>query len=106
MREITLSTGKKIVLREKKGQHHMIERKLLSMTLGDSGTNLGSMWSAVTIGNIVSIESVDGEVVKTPENIAEIYELMNIFTYEEWTEFESLASSQEIKDKLEELAKN
>ncbi|OXM84607.1 hypothetical protein [Paenibacillus rigui] len=104
--EITLSTGKRVGVREKKGQHHFIERRLMATSMGEGGQNLGAFMGIVTIAAIVSIESIDGEKVSTPVNESEIYELMDRFTYEEWAEFEMKIRTPEDKTKLEEAAKN
>lgn len=106
MNEITLSTGKKVTLREKKGQHHLIERRLLAASMADGGQNLGGALSMVTIQTVVSVESVDGDKVKIPENLAGIYELMDNFTYDEWNELETKNLPKAMQDKLAELAKN
>lgn len=106
MAEVTLSTGKKVGLREKKGQHHFIERRLLATTIGDGGQNIGSLMSTVTIQTIVAVESIEGEKVKTPEDLKGIYELMDNFSYEEWAELEKKALPAEVQKKLDEAAKN
>lgn len=105
-RVIELSTGKKIGIRDKKGQHHFIERKLISNCIGSGGSNVGGYMTNIAIQNIVAIESIDGEEIKTPENLAEIFELMNKFDYKEWDEFETANLSEEDKEKLDKLAKN
>ncbi|MDO3680638.1 hypothetical protein [Paenibacillus ehimensis] len=106
MGEITLSTGKKVGLREKKGQHHFIERRLLSTSIGEGGQNLGGIMSTVAVSTIVAIESIDGEKVKTPEDLTGIYELMDHFTYAEWAELETKAQPVGMQKKLDEAAKN
>ncbi|MCP1306484.1 hypothetical protein [Paenibacillus tyrfis] len=106
MREITLSTGKKVGLREKKGQHHFIERRLLASSIGEGGQNLGSIMSTVAVTTIVSIESIDGEKVKTPDDLTGIYELMDNFTYDEWNELEKKSLPADTQKKLDEAAKN
>ncbi|MDR6883021.1 hypothetical protein [Bacillus sp. 3255] len=106
MSEIILSTGKKVGLRQKKGQHHFIERRLLATTMGDGGSNLGGLMSTVTIQTIVAIESIEGENVKTPEDSAGIFELMDRFDYEEWSELEKKSMPAEVQKKLDEAAKN
>ncbi|UED70695.1 hypothetical protein [Brevibacillus sp. HD3.3A] len=104
--EITLSTGKKVTLREKKGQHNFIERKLQALTFGDSGANLGSVLATVTISTIVAIETVNGQAVDIPKNEAEVFELMDNFTYDEWNELEGKTAPKAVREKLEEAAKN
>jgi len=106
MLEIILSTGKKIELREKKGQHHFIERKLLASSMDEGGHNIGGVMSTLTVQNIISVDAVNGEKVDVPQNLAEIFEVMDKFTYEEWAEFEKENMPRSVKDKLEELAKN
>lgn len=106
MAEITLSTGKKIALREKKGQHHFIERRLMATSMGDGGRNIGGVMGAVTVSAIVSIDTVDGEKITTPTDEAGIFELMDRFSYEEWGEFEQKLATPEEARQLEEAAKN
>jgi hypothetical protein len=106
MAEITLSTGKKVAQREKKGQHHFIERSLLANCMKEGGQNLGGIMSTVTIQTVVGIQSVDGMPVKIPEKLAEVFELMDNFTYEEWAELETKSLPKEAQAKLEEAAKN
>ncbi|MCR8939748.1 hypothetical protein O0555_20835 [Brevibacillus laterosporus] len=104
--EYTLSTGKKIVIRKKKGPHHFIERKLLSVVQGDGGANLGGVILTVLVKAVVGIESVNGEKVEIPENLTGILEFMASFEYEEWEEVERVVLTPEEKAKLEEAAKN
>jgi hypothetical protein len=104
--EFVLSTGKKVTLREKKGQHHFIERRLLATSIGEGGQNLGGLMSTVTIQTIVAIEAIDGSPVKTPEDLAGIYELMDNFTYEEWAELEKKSLPADVQKKIDEAAKN
>lgn len=106
MAEIVLSTGKKVGLREKKGQHHFIERRLLATSIGEGGQNIGGLMSTVTIQTIVAIESIDDEKVKTPNDLSGIYELMDNFTYDEWAELEKKALPADVQKKLDEAAKN
>lgn len=106
MTEITLSTGKKVTLREKKGQHHLIERRLLAACMDDGGQNLGGALSMVTIQTVVSVGAINGDRVKIPDNLADIYELMDNFTYEEWNELETKNLPKAMQDKLAEMAKN
>lgn len=104
--EIILTTGKKVNLREKKGQHHFVERKLLAACLSDGGQNIGGILSTVTIQAVVCISAVDGTEVKIPTTLADVFEVMNHFTYEEWNEFETSSLPKGVKEKLEEAAKN
>lgn len=104
--EITLSTGKKVTLREKKGQHALIERKLQATILNDSGVNMGSVLSTMTFSSIVSIAAIDGQDVNVPTSEAEVYELMSNFTYDEWIELEGKTAPKEVQEKLDKLAKN
>lgn len=104
--EITLSTGKKVTLREKKGQHRFIEKRLMATCMGEGGQNLGGVMTALTISSIVSIEAINGEKVSIPTDISQIFELMSNFEYDEWNEFELKSAPKEVQDKLEELAKN
>ncbi|KKX52564.1 MULTISPECIES: hypothetical protein [Brevibacillus] len=106
MNTVTLSTGKTITLRQKKGQHRFIEKRLLATCMGDGGQNLGGLLSVMTISAIVSIEAIDGEAVSIPTNLGEVFELMANFEYDEWEEFERKAAPREVQEKLEELAKN
>ncbi|WP_019123640.1 hypothetical protein [Brevibacillus massiliensis] len=103
--EITLSTGKKVTLRQKKGQHHFIERNLLAACAGEGGQNIGGMALSVAVQTIVSIEAIDGEKVDTPTNLAGVYEFMDQFTYQEWNELEMKSISKEDQEKIE-AAKN
>ncbi|MBM7106896.1 hypothetical protein [Brevibacillus laterosporus] len=104
--EKVLSTGKKITLRKKKGQHHFIERNLLSTVQGDGGTNLGGITLTILVKAVVAVESINGENVEIPENITGLLEFMASFEYEEWDELERVVLTPEEKAKLEEAAKN
>ncbi|WP_027416208.1 hypothetical protein [Aneurinibacillus terranovensis] len=106
MAEITLSTGKKVVMREKRGQHHFIERALLAICIKEGGQNIGGILSTVAIQTVVGLASVDGEAIVTPSDLAGVYGVMDHFTYEEWTELEKEALPKEAKEKLDEAAKN
>jgi len=106
MAEIVLSTGKKIGLREKKGQHHFIERRLLATCGGEGGQNVGGVMSSLAIQAIVRIDTIDGNKVSIPEDEAGIFVLMDNFTYEEWDEFERLTLPQNLKVSIEQAAKN
>jgi hypothetical protein len=104
--EVPLSTGKKVTLREKKGQHHFIERNLLASCMGQGGQNMGGILTTMTIQTVVGIAAIDGDVVNTPLTLAEVYELMNNFTYDEWAELETKSMPKAVQDKMAELAKN
>jgi hypothetical protein len=106
MSEITLSTGKKVIVREKRGQDHFIERRLLANCSGEGGANFGGMQLTVTIQTMIGITSVDGEEVKTPEDLAGIFEFMDKFTYDEWNELEKQRLPKDLQEKLEKAAKN
>lgn len=105
--EIKLSTGKVITLRERKGQHHIIENRLLStcaVSNTNGGINIGDLILASEIKMVIGIESIDGKKVKIPSNISEVYELMNDFTYDEWDELK--LGMHPKKEMLEQEAKN
>lgn len=106
MDSVKLSTGKEITLRQKKGQHKFIEKRLLATCMGEGGQNLGGILTSMTIAAIVSIEAIDGEKVTIPTNIGEVFELMSNFEYDEWDEFEMKLAPAAVQAKLEELAKN
>jgi hypothetical protein len=78
----------------------------MAATMGDGGNNIGGVMGAVTVSAIVSIDMIDGEKITTPTNEAGIYELMDMFAYEEWGEFEQKLRTPEESKKLEEAAKN
>lgn len=87
--EIILSTGKRVTKRERLGQHHIFESRLLSAcaeSLKKDGMNIGDFILAAEIKIAVGIGEVDGKPVKIPKNLAEVYELASKFTYEEWGE--------------------
>ncbi|MGG1441412.1 hypothetical protein ABE354_05005 [Brevibacillus laterosporus] len=104
--EYTLSTGKKIIFRRKRGPHHYIERNLLSTVQGQGGANLGGISLTVLVKAVVGIESVGGVKIEVPDNIAGLLEFMDHFEYDEWEEVESLILTPEEKQKFEEAAKN
>ncbi|MGF9909488.1 hypothetical protein [Brevibacillus porteri] len=103
---ITLSTGKKVTQREKRGQHNFIERKLLATCMGEGGQNIGGALSAVSIRTIIGIEAVDGEAVTIPSDLAGVFEVMDKFGYEEWNELESKMLPKETQEQLAAAAKN
>ncbi len=112
--EILLRTGKKITLRKKTGAHHMVENRLLAMCVprgsqqDEMGINIGDMVAMGDIRAVVSIEAIDGRQKKVPKNLAEVFELMAEFSYDdevdEWSDFKLAVSPN--KDKVEEMAKN
>ncbi|MCG9966866.1 hypothetical protein L9W92_02175 [Pelotomaculum terephthalicicum JT] len=89
MEDITLSTGKIVTPREKKGQHHFIERRLLATCMSEGGQNIGGIMSTVTIQTVVGVAAVNGEKMDVPEGLAGVLELMSEFTYDEWNELET-----------------
>lgn len=85
--EIVLSTGKKIETRTKTGQFHMIEARLLTSCAPAEGSNIiGAQVISNDISAICSVESINGKKVKTPETLADMYEIMAEFSYDELTE--------------------
>lgn len=105
--EIKLSTGKVITLRERKGQHHIIENRLLSacaVSNTNGGINIGDLILASEIKTIIAIEYINGKKVKIPSTIGEAYELTNDFTYDEWDELK--LAIQPKKEVIEQAAKN
>lgn len=111
MEEIVLKTGKKIGIRQKNGQYHFIESRLTAACSPrmrneeDMGVNFGDMLIATEISAICSIESIDGEKIRMPMDLKDVFELMNRFTYEEWTLFKTALNSEQ-KEAIEEAAKN
>lgn len=103
---ITLSTGKVITKRVKKGQHHFMERALLAACMSEGGQNIGGVMSTMTVQNIFSIGTIDGEEIKPPKDLGDVYEIMDNFTYDEWAEFEKLVLPKEVQEKLDAAAKN
>lgn len=103
---ITLSTGKKVTQREKRGQHHFIERKLLATCMGEGGQNIGGALSAVTIQTIIGIGAIDGESINPPADLSGVFEVMDKFSYEEWAELESKMLPRETQEQLAAAAKN
>jgi hypothetical protein len=103
---ITLSTGKVITKRQKKGQHHFMERALLAACMTEGGQNIGGVMSTMTIQNIFSIGAINGQEIKPPKNLSDVYEIMSEFEYDEWAEFEKLVLPKEIQEKLDAAAKN
>ena len=105
--EVILSTGKKIIIRQRKGQHHIVENRLLSACAApksDDGLNIGDFMMSSEISTAVAIEEIDGVKVKIPKNLAKVYELADRFTYDEWTELK--VAIQPKKEEVEKLAKN
>jgi hypothetical protein len=103
---ITLSTGKVITRRKKKGQHHFMERALLAACMTEGGQNIGGVLSTLAIQNIFSIGAIDEEEIKPPQNLSDVYEIMDKFEYEEWAELEKALLPKEAQEKLEAMAKN
>ena len=105
--EIVLSTGKKITKRERRGQHHIVENRLLSAcsVKGEgTGVNIGDLVLASDIKTAVAIAEIDGVKQKIPTSLSEVYELASDFTYEEWEEL--TLELQKDKREIEQKAKN
>lgn len=105
--EILLSTGKKITKRERRGQHHIVENRLLSAcsVKGEgTGVNIGDLVLASDIKTAVAIAEIDGVKQKIPTSLSEVYELASEFTYEEWEEL--TLELQKDKKEIEQKAKN
>ena len=105
--EIVLSTGKKVIKRERRGQHHIVESRLLSACSikGDgTGVTVGDLILASDIKTAVAIGEIDGTKQKIPASLSEVYELAGEFTYEEWEELK--IELQKDKKEMEEKAKN
>ena len=105
--EIVLSTGKKITKRERRGQHHIVENRLLSacsMKGDGTGVNIGDLILASDIKTAVAIGEIDGVKQKIPSSLSEVYELAGEFTYEEWEEL--TLELQKNKKEMEQQAKN
>ena len=105
--EIVLSTGKKVTKRERRGQHHIVESRLLSACSikGDgTGVTVGDLILASDIKAAVAIGEIDGVKHKIPASLSEVYELAGEFTYEEWEELK--IELQKDKKEMEEKAKN
>lgn len=105
--EIVLSTGKKVIKRERRGQHHIVESRLLSACSikGDgTGVTVGDLILASDIKVAVAIGEIDGTKQKIPTSLSEVYELAGEFTYEEWEELK--IELQKDKKEIEEKAKN
>ena len=94
--EIVLSTGKKVTKRERRGQHHIVENRLLS------ACSLKILESDIKVA--VEIWEIDGTKQKIPASLSEVYELAGEFTYEEWEELK--IELQKDKKEMEEKAKN
>ena len=105
--EIVLSTGKKITKRERRGQHQIVENRLLSAcsVKGEgTGVNIGDLVLASDIKTAVAIAEIDGVKQKIPTSLSEVYELASEFTYEEWEEL--TLELQKDKREIEQKAKN
>lgn len=105
--EIKLSTGKLVLLRERKGQHHIIESRLLSncaMTTQNAGINIGDLILAAEIKLAVSVAEVDGKPIKMPMELKDVYELASLFQYEEWDELKQVLQPKKAATEAE--AKN
>ncbi len=107
---ITLKTGKVVLLREKKGQHHIMESRLLAaisakgQTVDGIGVNMGDLMLVTEVKTAISISQVETEKIKMPTSLVEIYELADKFTYEEWDELKRIIQPR--KEETEELSKN
>ena len=105
--EIVLSTGKQIKKRERIGQHHNVENRLLSACSVNgegTGVNRGDFVLASDIKTAVAIAEIDGVKQKIPTSLSEVYELASEFTYEEWEEL--TLELQKDKREIEQKAKN
>lgn len=105
--EVRLSSGRIVTLRERKGQHHIIESRLLStcaISNNGAGVNIGDLILASEIKLAISIEEIDGKRIKMPSNLSDVIELANKFTYDEWDEIK--LAIQPKKELVEEAAKN
>lgn len=105
--EIKLSTGKIVTIKERKGQHHIIENRLLSacaVSNVNGGINIGDLILASEIKTIIAIEYIDDKKMKIPSNMSEAYEMMDNFTYDEWDELKFAMQSK--KKLIEQVAKN
>ena len=106
--EIVLSTRKKITKRALKGQHHIIEQRLLSicgMVNKEYGFTLGDLGLQSDVRTMVLVETVDGNKTKIPSSIAEVYEFLNQFEYDEWDElkFKLFKDNAEVKEQAKKL---
>lgn len=104
--EIVLSTGKKVTKRQRRGQHHIVEDRLLcacAVKGSGDGINIGDLILAGDIKTAVAIGEIDGTKVKIPTSLSEVYELAEEFSYEEWMELK--LALQENQKELEEKAK-
>ncbi|MEY8322114.1 hypothetical protein AAK894_13765 [Lachnospiraceae bacterium 46-61] len=105
--EMILSTGKKVTKRQRRGQHHIVENRLLSAcsVKGEgTGVNIGDLVLASDIKTAVAIGEIDGVKQKIPSSLSEVYELAGEFTYEEWEEL--TLELQKDKKEIEQKAKN
>lgn len=105
--EIVLSTGKRIEIRERKGQHHILEGKLLAACAEPMQGNMPNVGDLILMSEIkvaMSIKSIDGEAVKIPMKLADVFDLADRFQYEEWDELKlAIQPKQEL---IEAAAKN
>lgn len=108
--EIKLSTGKKIIIKEKTGATHMVESRLLAIatprgsSADEMGMNLGDLIAMADVKAAVSIKSINDNNIKTPHDLATLYEIMSEFSYDEWDEFK--IAIQPNAEELKEKAKN
>ncbi len=103
--EIVLSSGKKITVREKTGQFHLIEGRLLTCCAPGEGTNvIGAQILSSDISTICGIETINGKEIKVPESLADMYETMALFNYDEFLEYK-LKVRQGEADKIKNMAK-
>lgn len=108
--EIKLSTGKVVLIKNKTGATHMVESRLLAIVTprgsskDDIGMNLGDLTAMADVKAAVSIKSIDGNQIKTPHDLATLYEIMSEFSYEEWDEFK--LAIQPNSEEIEKNAKN
>lgn len=105
--EIVLTNGKKVKLRELKGQHHIVESRLLSVcseNASNDGVNIGDLILASDIKLAIAIEEIDGKRIKIPKKLSEVMELANEFSYDDWSELK--LAIQPKKELIEATAKN
>lgn len=86
--EITLSTGKKVVLRDGlTGAHQLVASKILSAISLSSGTmNAGDMMLLGQIRTAQLVQRVDGQEVKLPTDEKDLMEILSLFNESELTE--------------------
>ena len=103
--EIVLSSGKKIAVREKTGQFHLIEGRLLTSCAPGTGANvIGAQLVSTDISTVCSIAAINGKEVKIPESLADMYDIMSGFEYDEYSELK-LALRKSEAEKIEAMAK-